>query len=740
MGEEYQNNNFFDDQNQEEQTNGNETKEELFDDNMFLIFSTGILMIIILIWLIQFFKRRNKKDEAFPCHCSKCEEKRRKLESKRKTITTSHKIQFVIMGIFVAIIFRNIFTAQTIEAANPTKTFNPYEILGVSVFSDKKEIRSAYRKLSLKYHPDKNKEEGAEEMYLSISKAYEILNDPEKLRIWQQTGGDSEQHVEKIGIGLPKFLTEKKNKKIVLFVYLGLIAFALPAGVLCFLRKTSKIDNNNLNVETNALFFKLIETNLSFGTFIEVLSLSEEIRSNVVLNEQDEEYLPAIQKKINEEYTKKPTYNVPEAIKAQILIGAHLSRLHDELPEYLKEDLDKIVNVCPSVLHGMVSVMMGKKNLNALFQCIRLNAMITQACTIETEHLQLPGVQDTIASVFGKNMTMEKLMKMNQEDRIALINEKVVKVPEVKKHAHIAKVTKTPKSVSKKQSEEKTKYMLKKRLNEEAKKQGKEVKFKDVEMKEQEKKEMKKEDEKNHEIENTNESENEEQLQEYRDQLITWFAYHPSNIEFIVKAIGVNGTRTVVAGVPILVNINAYRYPRDEQGLLSEERKKRIEDLLEENKKELPEESRDSRVLLERPKINEDEEEEIDENGEVGNIETINKSNQDVFVHNPYCSQSRLERWWFIVTDVKNQVVINAANGYIPISDLPFIAKIYLPSPTQEGTFSVNLHIICDSYLRCEYHMPITFNCVENTIGQEVEENEKEEEHDEENSEEESEE
>ena len=249
---------------------------------------------------------------------------------------------------------------------------------------------------------------------------------------------------------------------------------------------------------------------------------------------------------------------------------------------------------------------------------------------------------------------------------------------------------------------------------------------------EQEKKEMKHQQEemKNQEndAENNTEASN-EQIQEYRQQLYTWFAYHPCNIEFIVKALGVNGTRTVVAGVPILININAYRYPRDERGLLTEERKNRLETIREANKQELPEEPTSSAELLKRPTINEDEEEDIEE-GETGDLETIRKTTEDVYVHNPYCSQSRFERWWFIVTDARNQVVINATNGYIPFSDMPFVAKVYIPSPSEEGTYSVNLHIICDSYLKCEQHIPIRFNCVNNTIGQEEqveEENEHEE-------------
>jgi molecular chaperone DnaJ len=54
-----------------------------------------------------------------------------------------------------------------------------YEILGVSRDADKEEIKSAYRRLARKYHPDVNKEAGAEERFKEINRAYEVLSEPE---------------------------------------------------------------------------------------------------------------------------------------------------------------------------------------------------------------------------------------------------------------------------------------------------------------------------------------------------------------------------------------------------------------------------------------------------------------------------------------------------------------------------------------------------------------------------------
>jgi DnaJ family protein B protein 6 len=61
---------------------------------------------------------------------------------------------------------------------------NYYEVLGVTEQASDEEIRKAYRKLAVKWHPDKNKEnhQEAEEKFKGISEAYSVLSDIEKKR------------------------------------------------------------------------------------------------------------------------------------------------------------------------------------------------------------------------------------------------------------------------------------------------------------------------------------------------------------------------------------------------------------------------------------------------------------------------------------------------------------------------------------------------------------------------------
>ena len=56
---------------------------------------------------------------------------------------------------------------------------NYYEILGISSTATKEEIKKAYRKLALQYHPDKNKSPDAHERFIEINEAYLLLYDDE---------------------------------------------------------------------------------------------------------------------------------------------------------------------------------------------------------------------------------------------------------------------------------------------------------------------------------------------------------------------------------------------------------------------------------------------------------------------------------------------------------------------------------------------------------------------------------
>src|SRR3954454_7656436 len=64
-----------------------------------------------------------------------------------------------------------------------------YEVLGVTRGTQPEEIKKAYRKLAVQFHPDKNPgDKKAEERFKELSEAYEVLSDPQKRQMYEQFG------------------------------------------------------------------------------------------------------------------------------------------------------------------------------------------------------------------------------------------------------------------------------------------------------------------------------------------------------------------------------------------------------------------------------------------------------------------------------------------------------------------------------------------------------------------------
>lgn len=63
-----------------------------------------------------------------------------------------------------------------------------YKTLGLARSATHDDIKKAYRKMALKFHPDKNKSAGAEERFKEIAEAYEVLSDKKKREIYDQYG------------------------------------------------------------------------------------------------------------------------------------------------------------------------------------------------------------------------------------------------------------------------------------------------------------------------------------------------------------------------------------------------------------------------------------------------------------------------------------------------------------------------------------------------------------------------
>src|SRR5690606_15982937 len=104
--------------------------------------------------------------------------------------------------IFAWIIFV-IFAYKVAQIRPDYVTFDPFEILGMSPGASNAEIKKAYRRLSLIYHPDK--ETGDEKMFMRITKAHAALTDEAARKNWEEYGNPDGPGAMSFGIALPSW-------------------------------------------------------------------------------------------------------------------------------------------------------------------------------------------------------------------------------------------------------------------------------------------------------------------------------------------------------------------------------------------------------------------------------------------------------------------------------------------------------------------------------------------------------
>ena len=193
---------------------------------------------------LHYFKLSNKFQKNFQTDelIKQCEEKIKEMREKEKKEEESNKQ----------------------EGPNPEdeacekiiKNNNYYEILGITKETPNDDIKRAYKKLALKFHPDKNKSSKAEEAFKKIATAYQTLTDPKKRELFDKYGSE-----ENIG----KKYIKKDNNNLNMKISMPMI-FSICSLVILILKyyedNEEDLDEHKLNKMP-----KLIQELLNFFLF-----------------------------------------------------------------------------------------------------------------------------------------------------------------------------------------------------------------------------------------------------------------------------------------------------------------------------------------------------------------------------------------------------------------------------------------------------------------------------------------
>ncbi|XBW35841.1 hypothetical protein QEN19_001413 [Hanseniaspora menglaensis] len=332
-------------------------------------------------------KKIKTLEKLYELQDSKKTDEFKKFESEfiAKQNTKSKTKQIIILTIlwtFIAIIYKSINNNSKIFESG-IAAFDPYEILGISFSSTEKEIKSAYRKLSVKFHPDKlpaglNEAEklSFEENFIRISKAYQALTDEVVKENYLKYGNpDGPQQLSQ-GIALPKFLIDNGFYSLLMIVaYMAIFMGVIPYFVSKWWSKSSQFNKQNVHVNTSSLIIEKV-FNLKKGsvidhiTVLEWLSHAEEFK--IICPElNSEDIFEVFMNHIN----RQPKQNsISEELKFKIIAKTH---------NLVKFTL--VVASCFNHLELSIAIINTMKSL--------AQAINTNADKIKYELLQLPGVE-----------------------------------------------------------------------------------------------------------------------------------------------------------------------------------------------------------------------------------------------------------------------------------------------------------------------------------------------------------
>ncbi|KAM7199079.1 hypothetical protein V8F20_005897 [Naviculisporaceae sp. PSN 640] len=171
-----------------------------------------------------------------------------------------------------------------ITEAPSQKLWNPYDILNIPESASEKVIKSTYKRLSLKFHPDKvkvdpSKNETIEDLnnrYVEISKAYQALTDEEVRNNYIQYGNPDGKQGYSINIGLPKVIVSDGNGKYVVLLYTLIFGVLLPYLVGSWWYGTLRRSKEGVLMESANRLFKEYKENIDESAVVEALSIGQE--------------------------------------------------------------------------------------------------------------------------------------------------------------------------------------------------------------------------------------------------------------------------------------------------------------------------------------------------------------------------------------------------------------------------------------------------------------------------------
>mmetsp|Transcript_23756 Transcript_23756/g.68387 ORF Transcript_23756/g.68387 Transcript_23756/m.68387 type:complete len:658 (+) Transcript_23756:104-2077(+) len=424
-----------------------------YDDAAFYYFAGSLMLTIAVPWTYNFIKgtifpstqqndvpkKLKSGSLVVTCKASTMMNKMDKPSSQRFGLCW--KIQLgvlILMWVLLGGIYVLVGSAQ-----KEINRFDPFEILEVSTSASAGDIKKAYRKLSLVYHPDKNPDDPlAASRFIQITKAYAALTDESAKRNYEKYGNPDGPQTTKVGIGLPRFLLEKNNQLLILCAFFFMLIFAVPMTFICYYQRTKNYAPNGVMIETLQFLGYYINESTRMKNCPELVAASAESRA-MLARPTDNNAMKPIAQEVVEHKTRQFT-NHPIIMKNSFLIWGHMQRLHHLMTPELREDLDALLKDSVKITQAMIEIACMREWFFTAQAMIEFRRNLIQALDIKgPQLLQVPYYTEDILKQFGKGKnacsTLVDFMSRDAESRKGLVEMEPQQVADIEAFcAHVS--------------------------------------------------------------------------------------------------------------------------------------------------------------------------------------------------------------------------------------------------------------------------------------------------------------
>lgn len=357
--------------------------------------------------------------------------KQKRTERKTKRIIAA-VIGYAAMAYMVYLIY---VTKRTIP-----KIWDPYDILGVSRNADEKAIDKFYKRLSIKFHPDKARPDPAKnetmetinERWVEMTKAYKALTDEEIRNNFLQYGHPDGKQSFSIGIALPKLLVEGRSGNLVLLFYGLLLGVLLPYTVGKWWYGTQALTKEKVLLASAGKLFREYKDDMSEEAVMTALSTGDEFK-DVFPGKKANEGLAKVERTIamklsDPERTSLQTIDDDVQRKSLSLLWAYVNRLDLGDPN-LNDEKYEMAPIALLLNNSMSAITLPFQKVTPLLSSYHTSQNLIQAMhPSDSPVLQLPHFTSEIAKkISGSNskslLTLQRLMDLPPSIRRSLCSD-----------------------------------------------------------------------------------------------------------------------------------------------------------------------------------------------------------------------------------------------------------------------------------------------------------------------------